>query len=163
MIVAMDGIVHLDQITRTIGIGAIVDILRVAIRTDMTIDPEVEHAARLPGGRWKGIFDVAMIVPDGGEMTVATDIIEVNESKRNTMTAYPHHEITTDPATIDHHHRQGNTTATLTTITRPNLTSLGHQQWIWHPVPPHLALRLHLHLAHLNQVATQWTNKEQPG
>ena len=76
MIVVMDEIVRLDQITRMIGIGVIVDILPVAIRTDMTIGLEVEHAARLQGER--GIIDVEMIVQGGEGMIVATDIIEVN-------------------------------------------------------------------------------------
>ena len=127
MIVAMDEIVHLDQITRTIGIGVIVDILHVAIRTGTMIDPGVVHA--VPRLEEKEIIDVATIVQGEGGMIVAIDIIEVNGSRRNTMTAYPHRETTIDPATIDHHH-QGTTTdlTILITNTKRNQTSLGHQQ-----------------------------------
>jgi hypothetical protein len=157
MIVAMDEIVHLDQITRTIGTGVTVDILPDAIRTGTTTGPGVEHAVRLPGERGRGIIDVEMTVQGAEETTVAIDIIEVNGSRRNTMTAYPHHETTIDPATIDHHHHQGNTTVLtiLITNTKPNQTSPGHQQWIWPPVPPLLALHLHLHLARLPQAVVR--------
>jgi len=156
MIDATDETVHLDQISRMIGTGVIVDTLRVAIRIGMTTGLEVGHAARLPGGR--GITDVATIVRGEDEMIVATDIIEVNGSRRNTMTAYPHQETTIDPAMIDHH-RRGNTNGTLTIITKPNQTSPAHQQRTWPPVPPPLAL--HLHLARLHKVVTQWTNNVQ--
>jgi hypothetical protein len=131
MIVATGEIAHLDQITRTIGIGVIVDILRVAIRTGTKIDPEVEHAVLRPGGRGRGIIDVATIVQGAEGMIVAIDIIEVNGSRRNTMTAYPHQETTIDPATIDHHHLHGTTTdlTILINNTKPNQTYPDHQQW----------------------------------
>ena len=158
MIDATDETVHLDQITRMIGIGVIVDTPHVAIRIGMTIGPGVEHAARRPGGRGKETIAVGTRVQGAEEMIVATDIIEVNGSRRNTTTAYPHHETTIDLATTDHHHR-GNTTATLTIITKPNQISLAHQQWTWHLVPPPPAL--HLHLAHIHQAVTQWTNNVQ--
>ena len=162
MIDATDETVHLGRITRMIGIGVIVGTLLVAIRTGMTIGPEVERAARRLGGR--GITDVATIVQGAGEMIVATVIIEVNGSRRNTTTAYPHQETTIDHATIDHPHRPGimidhAKTITLTIIMKPNQTSLAHQRWIWPHVPPPLAL--HLHLAHRHQAATQWTNSVQ--
>ena len=156
MIDATDEIVHLDQITRMIGIGVIVDTLHVAIRIGMTIDPEVGHAARLPGGR--GIADVAMIVQGAEEMIVATVIIEVNASRRNTMIVYPHHETTIDPAMTGPHHR-GISTGTLIINTKPNQMFPAHQQWTWPLVPRPLAL--HLHLAHLHQAVTQWTNNVQ--
>jgi hypothetical protein len=165
MIVATGEIVHLDQTTRMIGIEVIVDTLRVAIRTGMTIGPEVEHAVRRPGGRGKGIIDVETTVQGAEGMIVAIDIIEVNGSRRNMMTVYPHRETTIDPATIDHHHLQGTTTdlTILITNTKPNQISPDHQQWTWPLVPPPLALRLHLHLVHLRQVETRWTNNAPQG
>ena len=77
MIDATDEIVHLDQITQMIWIGVIVDTLRDAIRTGMTIGLEAEHAARRPGGR--GITDVATIVQGERGMIVQDEIdIAVN-------------------------------------------------------------------------------------
>jgi hypothetical protein len=145
MIVATGEITHLDQTTWMIGIEVIVDILPDAIRTGTTIDPEVEHAVPRPGGR--GIIDVETTVQGEEGMIVATDIIEVNGSRRNTMTAYPLHGTTIVPATIAHHH-QGTTTdlTILITNTKRNQTSLGHQQWTWPPVPLPLALH-HLYQA----------------
>jgi hypothetical protein len=166
MIVAMvmDEIVHLDQTTRMIGIGVIVDTLHVAIRTGMTIDPEVEHAVLRLGGKRRGIIDVVTIAPGAGEMIVETDIIEVNESRRNMTIAYPHHETTIAPAMIDPHHHHETTTGPEhhfhLIITKRNQTSPGHQQWTWPLVPLPLALHLHL-VHHLQQVAMQWTKSAQ--